>query len=767
MRSVRVRAVLATVLVAVVLGALWRTRSFAPPAAPAVGAPVGAADSADAAVGAEFLAIADSVQNGPNPMVGLGPIVNLRVQSAATSPSTSEGRSVRAALATELLRLGKIDDAIDLLDESIAAYESLPARAAIEPDLYLTRALAHLRAAEVANCVSRHNRDCCILPLQGGGLHAISEPARLARQDYLTYLGQTSKRVHRSDPTTIMNRRAGMWLLNIACMALDDYPNGVPAEYRVAPFAFASDADIGRFVDVAPQLGLDPFDHAGGAIVDDFDGDGLYDVVTSTCDLRGPMKAFRNRGDGTFEDVAAAWRLDHQLGGLHIAGADYDNDGDLDIVVPRGAWMFEDGRIRKSLLRNDGAAGFTDVTRAAGLAEPASPTQAVVWADFDGDGRLDLFVGNESRVELIADGPSHPSQLFRNNGDGTFTDVAAAAGVRNDRYAKGAAGGDYDNDGDMDLYISNVGPNRLYRNDGGMRFTDVAPELGVTEPDGRSFATWFFDLENDGDLDIWVNAYDASVVDVALSAMGEPHAASAPCLYRNDGGRFTDIAREVGVDQAWLPMGASFGDFDNDGWQDVYLGTGDPSYQSIMPNIALRNDGGRRFQDITLASGLGHLQKGHEVCFADLDDDGDQDIYHQLGGLFPGDAFRNALFLNPGHANRYVKIELVGVTTNRQGVGARIDVQVETPRGPRTIHRAAGCVSSFGQCPRRQEIGLGDATRINGVEISWPTSGLRQELGPLPLDSSVRVTEGVAEVEALERHPLTLAGTPPASANLP
>jgi hypothetical protein len=318
----------------------------------------------------------------------------------------------------------------------------------------------------------------------------------------------------------------------------------------------------------------------------------------------------------------------------------------------------------------------------------------------------------------------------------------------------------------MDLFVSNIGPKRLYRNDGGMRFTDVAPELGVIGPDGRTFATWFFDLENDGDLDIWLNAYDASVVDVALSAMRERHGASAPALYRNDGGRFTDVAKEVGIDRAWLPMGCSFGDVDNDGWLDVYLGTGDPSYQSIMPNIALRNDRGRKFQDITLSSGLGHLQKGHGVCFADLDDDGDQDIYHQLGGLYPGDAFRNALFLNPGHGNRYVKIDLVGVKSNRQGVGARITVSVDTPDGPRSLHRAVGSVSSFGQCPRRQEIGLGDATRITGVVIEWPASGIRQEVGPLPLDSIVRVTEGVNEVEPVAAQRVTLGGSP-AAENLP
>jgi hypothetical protein len=205
-------------------------------------------------------------------------------------------------------------------------------------------------------------------------------------------------------------------------------------------------------------------------------------------------------------------------------------------------------------------------------------------------------------------------------------------------------------------------------------------------------------------------------------------------------------------------MGASFGDFDNDGWLDVYLGTGDPTYQAVVPNIALRNDRGVRFQNITQSAGLGHLQKGHEVVFADLDDDGDQDIYHQLGGFYPGDAFANALFLNPGHANHFLKIELVGVETNRQGVGTRIAVHVETPNGPRTIHRAPGCVSSFGQCPRRQEIGLGDATSIRSVDVWWPTSGLRQTFDAVPLDGSIRITEGDDALETLRLHPVSFSG---------
>lgn len=711
----------------------------------------GAKSSSPASPREELLAVAKKLEEGPNVQIGRGKLDELLAVLPASEVSTPAGRRIRADLGEEYLRLGRADEAITVLDEAVVALDSAPSGALPDAKVFRVRALAHLRKAELENCVNRHNRDCCIAPLQAGGVHAVSEPARRAKADYIRYLDALpAPGSPEATPQVEIDRIAGKWLLNIACMALGESPPDVPARHRVPASTFAAEDDIGRFVDVATQLGVDAFDQAGGAIVDDFDGDGFLDIVSSTCLPSGAMKGWRNRGDGTFEDVAAAWKLDQQVGGLHIVGGDYDNDGDLDILVPRGAWWFEDGRIRKSLLRNDGAAGFTDVSQAAGmLVAPPGPSQAAVWADFDNDGLLDLYVGHESRVETVAGGASHPSQLFHNKGDGTFEEVAAAAGVRNDRYAKGVAAGDYDNDGDMDLVVSNIGTKGLYRNDGAMKFVDVAAEMGIDGPENRSFATWFFDYDEDGDLDLWINAYTGTVGEVAASAMGLPHDKTSPRLYRNDGTKFTNVAKEAHVDKTWLPMGSGFGDFDNDGWLDIYLGTGDPSYESIMPNVALRNDRGRRFFDITTSSGLGHLQKGHSVCFADFDDDGDQDLYHQLGGLYPGDAFRNALFLNPGHGHHFVTIELVGDKTNRAGVGARLTLRVDGPGGSRAIHRAAGCVSSFGQAPRRQEVGLGDATAIREIEIWWPASGTRSVYKSAPLDSNLRIREGATELEVL------------------
>jgi len=199
-----------------------------------------------------------------------------------------------------------------------------------------------------------------------------------------------------------------------------------------------------------------------------------------------------------------------------------------------------------------------------------------------------------------------------------------------------------------------------------------------------------------------------------------------------------------------LPMGANFGDIDNDGWLDMYLATGDPEYESLMPNVMLRNNGGSTFENVTYSTGLGHLQKGHGVAFADIDNDGDQDIYNQLGGFYPGDKFANALFLNPGSDNKWLKIRLQGVETNRQGYGVRIRLKLASPSGEREIHRAAGSVSSFGGSPRTQEIGLGNATAISLLELYWPVSGITQSFTDVPLNSLIAVREDADSWEQLD-----------------
>jgi len=682
----------------------------------------------------EFLDLASKLRAGSNPYVGRGALEELRARVEA-----EETVELQVELALAELRHGETDRALATIEAAIAAD---PEPASL---LYRIRALVHLRRAEVANCIARHNAECCIFPLRGGGVHAEQSHARSAASDYERYL--------ELEPEDL----AARWLLNVAHMALGSYPDAVPATLRVDALRFEVESELTPFKDVAPALGVDAMNLCGGVVADDFDGDGRIDIITSSFDPSEPLRYYRNGGDGSFEDRSRASGLSDQLGGLNCIGADYDNDGDVDVLVLRGAWLFADGHIRNSLLRNDGRGNFTDVTHAAGLALPAYPTQAAAWGDLDNDGDLDLYVGNE----CVNDDPERApfsSQLFLNQGDGTFIDRAEAAGVENNEYCKSVAAGDFDNDGDLDLFVSNFGPNRLYRNEGDGTFVDVARQLGVAQPE-RSFAAWFFDYDQDGRLDLFVTTYEAPIEAVAADYLGRPYHARHPALYRNTGQGFENRTLRARLDHAYLPMGANFGDIDGDGWLDIYLGTGDPNLESLMPNRMLRNAGGRHFQDVTVAGGFGHLQKGHGIAFADFDDDGDQDIYHQLGGFFPGDRFHNALFLNPGNTNRFVTIELVGTRSNTSGYGARLELDVRGEDGTtRTLHRAVGSVSSFGGSPRRQEIGLGAATAIGELRVTWPSSGEVQRFSDLPLDRWIRITEGEGAPELEQRAPLVLSG---------
>jgi hypothetical protein len=201
-------------------------------------------------------------------------------------------------------------------------------------------------------------------------------------------------------------------------------------------------------------------------------------------------------------------------------------------------------------------------------------------------------------------------------------------------------------------------------------------------------------------------------------------------------------------------MGSNYGDIDNDGWPDVYLGTGAPDLRALMPNRMFRNDAGRRFLDVTTTARLGHLQKGHGVAFADLDNDGDQDIYIVVGGAFSGDGFVNALFENPGGGGHWITLLLEGRRSNRSAIGTRLELELA---GGRRIHAQVSTGGSFGSSSLRQEIGLGAATRVVGLTVAWP-SGTRQTLTGIAADAAYRLREGDAALEPLPLPRLTLGG---------
>ena len=646
----------------------------------------------------------------------------------------------RLDLAEHLTRASRPEEAIAEIEslQALPEAERKPAGPEFDYRLLDARALASLRLGELENCLALHGVDSCLMPIRGTGIHQIQRGSRGAIAQYEAMLALK--------PDDLSAR----WLLNVAYMTLGGYPGDVPPKWLIPPKAFESERDVGRFWDVASAAGVGPRGLSGGAIMDDFDGDGLLDVMTSSWGLRDQLQLFVSRGDGTFVERTEEAGLVGLVGGLNLVQADYDNDGDIDVFVPRGAWRRKAGRIPNSLLRNDGDGTFTDVTEAAGLLT-FHPTQVAAWGDYDGDGVLDLFVGNES----MPDDPQ-PSELWHGEGDGTFRDASASLGDTTFGYVKGAAWGDIDNDGLPELYVSVLGkPNLLFHDEGRAgaapgtwSFVERGAAAHVAEP-LYTFPTWFFDYDNDGWLDIFAGGFlQGRPGDTAALYLDLPNEAALPRLFHNlHDGTFADVTHEARLDRVTSIMGSNYGDIDNDGWPDLYLGTGDPDLRTIVPNRMFRNDSGRRFQDVTSSGGFGHLQKGHGVAFGDVDGDGDQDVYEDMGGAVAGDIAQNTLFENPGHGNHWITLRLQGTASNRAAIGARVKVSVATPRGPRNIHVLAGSGGSFGGNSLQQEIGLGDATGIRTVEVRWPAAAsMLQTYAGASLDRAYTVIEGEKEL---------------------
>ncbi len=477
----------------------------------------------------------------------------------AERPDLASDPILRFRLAEALLNSGRnLESLAEFAEaERLATREGRVLDEGKKVNLRLNQALCHLREGERLNCLSNHNADSCLLPLRGGGIHRWPAPSRQAIGILTNLLEE------------FPDNLAARWLLNVAAMTVGDYPGHVPSRWLIPPRVFASDIGFPKFRELAPLAGLAPNELSGGSVVDDFDGDNLLDVMVTSIGLRDQMRFFRNNGDGTFTERTRQAGLLGLVGGLSLAPADYDNDGNLDVLVLRGAWLREEGRFPNSLLRNRGDGTFEDVTEAAGLLS-FHPTQTAAWLDFDGDG-----------------------------------------------------------------------------------------------------------------------------------------------------------------------------------WLDFYLGTGDPDLLTIIPNRMFRNAEGRFFQDVTTAGGFGHLQKGHAVCFADIDNDGDQDIYEDMGGAMTGDVYPNVLYENPGFGHHWLKLRLQGVRANRCAIGARVRVEIEEQGRVRSLRRTIGSGGSFGANPLRLELGLGKADRIRTVEILWPGSGTRQSLVDLKLDAAYLVREGDAGAKVI------------------
>ena len=654
--------------------------------------------------------------------------------------------------ATELLRAGRSIDAklaLEKIEEVLKRNGQ-----SLEGEAYLNYlhaiALTNFRLGEQENCQAIHNAESCILPIREGGIHQIQRGSRGAIEKY--------KQILEIAPDDLRAK----WFLNLAYMTLGEYPAGVPKKFLIDPEIFESKEPFPHFSDIAGTVGLDLNTLAGGVIADDFDNDGFLDLFISQWGLLDQIHYFRNLGDGTFENNTKSAGLAGITGGLNILQADYNNDGYMDVFILRGAWMGEAGEHPNSLLRNNGDQTFTDVTEAAGILS-FRPTQTATWLDYNNDGHLDLFIGNESGKTI------YPCELFQNMGDGTFREVAKAVGIADPGHTKAVASGDFDGDGKIDLFLSRYGqPNRLFRNLGPSpggdqslwHFEEVAEKAGVEAP-LKSFPAWFFDYDNDGHLDLFVSDYsNTGLRGVVADYLGQEFPSEKARLYRNLGnGKFENVTAAAGLDHPFVTMGSNFGDIDNDGFLDFYLGTGTPLMNMVVPNRLFHNQQGKAFVDVTTAAGFGHLQKGHGISFADLDNDGDQDVYAVMGGAFQGDTYPNALFQNPGFGNQWLKIKLKGNQSNTSGIGARIAITVRNGNNPpRTIYKTVNSGGSFGANPLRLEIGLGPNAKIEKAEVFWPATSQTQDIQDLKPNRAYLVEEGKSEPSPIALQSLTLGG---------
>lgn len=633
----------------------------------------------------------------------------------------------------ECLNAGNTDEAIGVMSQVINAlkltWETLNTDNKSLLDLL---AISYMRKGELENCAANHNAQSCIIPIQGNGIHK------------LPYGSQNAIEIYKMILTKFPDDLQSRYLLNIAYMTLGKYPDSVPRQWLMDSGIFKQNI-TGNIVlkDIATKKGVDMNGISGGCVVEDLDNDGLLDIMASSYGLSDQVRYMRQQKDGSFKTETLSSGLVGITGGLNLVHADFNNDGFADFAILRGGWWGKNAKFPLSLIKNNGNNSFEDVTIESGLYSPY-PTQTAAWGDFNNDGWIDLFVAHEN----------YPCQLFINN-KGKFKDIAPKLGLNITTFAKGCVWGDINNDGFPDLYLSALGaPNKLWLNKPGANpgeriFEDISRSAGVEEP-LYSFPTWFFDFDNDGWLDLFVSGYDTrrfSQVggDAARDMLGMPPLGELPRLYHNNGNNtFTDVSAAYGVNHVNYAMGCNFGDIDNDGWLDYYLGTGAPEYTSIVPNKLYRNIGGKKFEDITYATNTGHIQKGHAVAFADIDNDGDRDIYEVMGGAVEGDRFRNVLFENSSATgNHWVQLKLEGTNSNKAAIGARVRIKVKMlDGGSQNFYHTVCTGGSFGSSPLRIEAGLGKATAIEEIEIRWPNTKQSVEvITNVSMDTLVKIKE--------------------------
>ena len=627
----------------------------------------------------------------------------------------------------QLLKAGEIQTCINEI-ENLIIRQQLTYQDLITKDLLPIidlLAISYLRLGEVNNCQNNHNSYSCILPLKDQAFHIDVNGSKKAIEIYT--------QIYEKFPNDNYK-----WLLNLAHMTIGEHPNNVPERYRINyPNWNIEQKKIKAFKEVSLKLGIAQDGLSGGVSIDDFNNDGLLDIFITSYGMSDQSKLYTNTSNG-FIDTTEEAGLTGIVSGLNCIHADYDNDGNIDIFVLRGAWLGEGGNHPNSLLKNNGDGTFTDVTKSAGLLS-FHPTQTASWADVNNDGYLDLFIGNESNEKQ-----SHPCELYINQKDGSFIEESSNYNLSSiEGFVKGVVFGDINNDKWPDLYISVMGGNNLlFKNNFG-KFENISETAGVQGPN-FSFPTWFWDVNNDGFNDILVASYDTRNIqnvagDFVKELQGEKVLSDKSKLYINNGDEtFSEQSNAFNIDKSFYAMGSNFGDLDNDGWLDFYIGTGSPEFTSVVPNRMFRNVDGISFEEVTSAGGFGHIQKGHGVSFADLDNDGDQDIYAVLGGAYQGDNYTNVCFENPTFENNWVILNLEGVQSNRSAIGTKLKLDLDNGR---TIFYTINTGGSFGANSLQAEIGLGQSEMIQTLTIIWPSSDT-QIFNSVAVNKKHKLSEG-------------------------
>jgi len=525
-----------------------------------------------------------------------------------------------------------------------------------------------------------------------------------------------------------------------------------------------------RLTDVTNQTGID-FTHTDGSfgqryIVEsvsaglalfDYDNDGDIDIYF----LNGrPLQAnqsptgnalYRNEGHFRFTNVTATAGVGDLGHGLGVAVGDYDNDGYADLYLNNFG--------PNVLYRNNGDSTFTNVTQSAGVANGDKVGAGASFLDIDRDGYLDLFVANyvefscaDNVKRTVRGFPQHagpldylpmPNTLYKNNGDGTFSDVTKSSGIANHLgTGMGLVSADYDNDGDPDILVANdLLGNFLFRNDGEGNFDEVGLQTGFAyDLNGSvqsSMGVDCADYDNDGHLDFFVTSY----------------ARELATLYRNLGnGTFEDVGLVAGASASVLPhvtWGTGFADYDNDGDRDIFIACGhiedniqlyDSTTTYRCPNVVLLNTGNGRFTDVSqhCGDGLQPVMSSRGIGLDDLDNDGDIDVVILNARQKP-----TILENQTENGNCWLKIDLVGTRSNRMAVGAKVKVVADKLAQISVVHSGRSYQSHYGQ---RLHFGLGRHLRIDTIEIIWP-SGLHSIYRNIPANRNLVLQEGQTQVQ--------------------